>query len=143
MRRRKFITLLGSAAVAWPLTARAQKAKIIPKIGYLTDEVISDPFDSRRLVLSGLHELGYLDGQNIILEYRSSEGRDDQLPALAADLVSLHVDIILAIGTSARRPHRRPGASPNRSPSSLRVPPIQLHRAWLPGCRGRAATSLE
>ncbi len=83
----------------WPLAAREQ-AKI-PRIGYLTDEVIPDPFYSRELVLSGLRELGYLDGQNIVIEYRSSEGRDDQLPALAAELVRLHVDIILAIGTAA------------------------------------------
>jgi len=101
MRRREFIMLLGGAAAAWPLPARGQQAKIIPRIGYLTDEVISDPFDSRKLVVSSLHELGYLDGQNIIIEFRSSGGRDDQLPALAANLVSLHVDIILAIGTPA------------------------------------------
>jgi putative tryptophan/tyrosine transport system substrate-binding protein len=100
MRRRDLIALLGSTAVIRPLAARAQQAKI-PRIGYLADEVISDPFYSRELVLSGLRELGYLDGRNIVIEYRSSEGRDDQLPALAAELVRLHVDIILAIGTAA------------------------------------------
>src|SRR6266700_3794532 len=99
MRRRDLIAMIGGAAAMWPLAAREQ-AKI-PRIGYLTDEVIPDPFYSRELVLSGLRELGYLDGQNIVIEYRSSEGRDDQLPALAAELVRLHVDIILAIGTAA------------------------------------------
>jgi putative tryptophan/tyrosine transport system substrate-binding protein len=100
MKRREFITLIGGVAVVWSFAVRAQQAKI-PRIGYLTDEVIPGPFYSRELILSVLLELGYLDGRNIVIEYRSSEGRDDHLSALAAELVRLHVDIILAIGTAA------------------------------------------
>jgi putative ABC transport system substrate-binding protein len=94
MRRRDFITLVGGAAAAWPLAARGQQPKM-PRIGIIDDAPIWDHF--RR----GLRELGYIEGRNIALEYRSAEGRPEQLAAAASELAGLPVDIIATYGTPA------------------------------------------
>jgi putative ABC transport system substrate-binding protein len=96
MKRREFITLFGGTAVAWPLAARAQQAGKIWHIGLLTPEYRREAFRQ------GLRELGYVEGQNIIVEYRPAD-RADQLPALAAELVNLKVDVIVAGGSQAVR----------------------------------------
>ncbi|MGB8576356.1 MAG: ABC transporter substrate-binding protein, partial [Pseudolabrys sp.] len=95
MQRRKFITLLGSAAAAWPLAARAQKSKA-PRIGALYIG-IADEQSFKHELREGLRELGYMEGQNIAFEFRSAEGKLDRLPELAADLVRLNVDVIVAL----------------------------------------------
>ena len=98
MRRRDFITLLG-AAMAWPLAARAQQIGKIPRIGYLGP---SSPALERHLVdafREKLRELGHVEGENIAIEYRWAEGRDDRLPGLAAELASLQPDVIVTTGT--------------------------------------------
>jgi len=98
VKRRHFITLLGGAA-AWPLAARAQKATKVPRIGYLG---YSSPSLERDLVgvfQQGLRNIGYVDGQNIAIEYRSAEGNLERLQALAAELVELNVDIIVTLAT--------------------------------------------
>jgi putative ABC transport system substrate-binding protein len=95
MQRRQFITLTG-AAMAWPLAVHAQR-KAIPVIGYLhfaSPDYIPAP-DS---FLQGLREYGYVDGQNIALDYRWAEGEYDRLPAMAAELVAQGVDLIAAFG---------------------------------------------
>jgi len=105
MKRREFITLLGGAAVAWPIAARAQQTSKVPRIGFL------DPLSRSSLMdmgwveafRSGLHDLGYVEGKNIIIEYRWSEGKYDQLPGLAAELVHLGIDILVTYGTPATR----------------------------------------
>ena len=98
MRRRDFITLLGgAAATAWPLAARAQQRAKGHRLGvllYSTPE--ADP--QMKSMSRGLRDLGYIDGQNLAIEYRFAEGRPERLPDLAADLVRLKPDVLVAIG---------------------------------------------
>ena len=95
MNRRLFITLLGGAAVAWPLAARAQPSKL-SRVGVLYIG-LADSESLRTELRDGLRELGYTEGQNIAFEFRSAEGKLDRLPDLAADLVRLKVDVIVAL----------------------------------------------
>jgi len=95
MKRRKFITLIGGAAAAWPLAARAQQSKVA-RIGALYIG-LADAESFKRELREGLREFGYMEGQNITFEFRSAGGRLDQLPELAAELVRLKVDVIVAL----------------------------------------------
>jgi putative ABC transport system substrate-binding protein len=95
MRRRDFITLLGGAAAAWPLAARAQQYKVA-RIGALYIG-LADSESFKKELQEGLRELGYVEGQNIALEFRSAEGKLERLPELAAQLVRLKVDVIVAL----------------------------------------------
>src|SRR5215470_1551092 len=94
MRRRKFITLLGGAT-AWPLAARAQSSKLA-RVGVLYIG-LADADSFKKELRGGLSELGYAEGQNIAFEFRSAEGKLERLPELAADLVRLKVDVIVAL----------------------------------------------
>jgi hypothetical protein len=100
IKRREFITLLGGAAAAWSFTARAQQPTI-PVIGFLSS--LSAPVTTKRISSfgEGLSELGYTVGRDATVEVRMAKGRDDQLPALAADLVSRRVQLIAASGPPA------------------------------------------
>src|SRR5262245_24873848 len=95
--RREFIALLGSAA-AWPLAARAQQPAI-PVIGYLN--LGSPESDASRLtgLRQGLNQSGYVEGRNLVIEYRWAGNRADRLPDLAADLVQLRVAVIVSPGS--------------------------------------------
>jgi putative tryptophan/tyrosine transport system substrate-binding protein len=98
LRRRQFITLLGGGAIAWPLGAGAQQPTRIAKIGHLES---GWPSSSPNLVAAfrqGLRELGYIEGQNLFVERRYAEGREERLPQLARELVEYGVDVIFAIG---------------------------------------------
>src|SRR5262245_27188040 len=100
MRRREFITLLGSAAAAWPLAARAQQpTRKMPRIGWL---VTGSP-ESYRFSLAafreGLRALNYIEGENVIIEYRWARGDVGRLRELAKELVEQKVDIIVAGGS--------------------------------------------
>jgi ABC-type uncharacterized transport system substrate-binding protein len=97
MNRRELITLLSGAAAAWPLAAHAQQ-RITPMIGYLSGGA-PGPFASFLTAFrEGLGKTGYVEGQNVAIEYRWAEGHYDRLPALAADLVDRKVDLIAASG---------------------------------------------
>jgi putative tryptophan/tyrosine transport system substrate-binding protein len=105
MRRREFITLLGGATAAWPLGARAQQAARIARIGYLITGALESPETkiNRDAFRQGLNELGYIEGRNIVIEYRSADGKIERLPGLATELVGLRVDLIVAQATPAGR----------------------------------------
>jgi putative tryptophan/tyrosine transport system substrate-binding protein len=97
MKRREFITLLGGAAAAWPLAASAQQGKLL-RIGALV-LTSADAQSLGRALREGLRELGYAEGQNFAFEFRSADGNTDRLPELAAELVRLPVDVIVATFT--------------------------------------------
>ena len=101
LKRREFITLLGGAAAAWPLAARAQQPTKVWRIGML--ETIPSAQNGPQLdpFRQGLRQLGYVEGQNFVIEYRSADGRAERFPDLANELVRLGVDLIVTRGTPA------------------------------------------
>jgi putative ABC transport system substrate-binding protein len=97
MRRREFITLVGSAAAAWPLAARAQQPPM-PVIGYLSARAPEDTVNLLAAYRSGLAQNGFVEGQNVAIEYRWGRGQYDRLPAMAAELVGRPVSLLTTTG---------------------------------------------
>lgn len=95
MRRREFITLVGGTATIWPLALRAQQAGKVYRIGFLG--LVSATTQAKRVeaLREGLRQFGYVEGRNIVIEFRWAEGAYDRLPGLAAELVRLKVDVIV------------------------------------------------
>ena len=99
IRRREFITVLGSAAAAWPVVARAQQAPV-PVIGFLGTTSGADWTPLVDAFRYGLRDVGYMEGQNLAIEYRWAEGQFDQLPAMTADLIARAVSVIVTTGSA-------------------------------------------
>src|SRR6516164_9987806 len=97
MKRRKFITLLGTA-VAWPLAARGQQAGKLPTIGFMGASTPAGQSDMVAALVQRLRELGWIEGRTIAIEYRWAEGRDERYSEIAADFVRLKVDVIVTSG---------------------------------------------
>ena len=102
MQRREFITLLSGATAAWPLVARAQQPAM-PVVGWLNSGLSGDPFFMSLAsgFRAGLKDAGYVEGQNVAIDFRWGEGQYSRLPALAAELVAKRVDVIIAGGPPA------------------------------------------
>jgi putative ABC transport system substrate-binding protein len=101
MNRREFMRLLGGAAAAWPLVTRAQQPIRVYRIGVLEMSPAATNADNFDALRKGLRELGYVEGQNLVLDYRSADGRSERFPQLAAELLRLNVDLIVTRGTLA------------------------------------------
>ena len=101
MRRRQFITLLGGAAAAWPLAARGQQPAKLPTIGYLGTAAASAWAPWTAAFVQRLHELGWIDGRTVVIQYRWAEGRTERSAELAAELARLKVDVIVTGGNAA------------------------------------------
>ena len=95
MKRRDLITRVGGAVAAWPLAARAQQPGKVARIGYLGANLVAQPKQPEAF-RQGLRELGWIEGRNIAIEYRDGQGKPERLPALAAELVALRPDVIVA-----------------------------------------------
>ena len=101
IRRRKFLATLGGAAAAWPLAARAQQPGRVYRIGVLEMSPAASNAANFDALRRGLRERGYVEGQNLVLDYRSADGRPERFPQLVAELLRLNVDLIVTRGTQA------------------------------------------
>src|SRR5262245_18209875 len=106
MKRRQFISLIGGAAAAWPLAARAQQGERVRRIGVLVSLPADDPQAQVRnaALLQGLQELGWTVGRNVRIDFRSGAGNADRIRRDATELVALAPDVLLAPGTSTLEP---------------------------------------
>jgi putative ABC transport system substrate-binding protein len=101
MQRRKFITLLGSAAIAWPLTARAQQTAKLPTIGYLGALSLSAQTKWTAAFVQRMREHGWIEGRSVVIEYRWAEGRSERFAEIATEFVRLKIDVIVTVSTAA------------------------------------------
>jgi len=98
--RRTFLSALTGGLLAAPLAAEAQQAAKVPRIGYLALNPTANPH-LHEAFRQGLRDLGYVEGRNVVIEYRDAEGKPERLPALAAELIALKVDVLVAQPTVA------------------------------------------
>jgi putative ABC transport system substrate-binding protein len=122
--RRHFISALGGAVVAWPLAAQAQQPAKLPLLGYLTADSPTADLPRRTALQQGLHELGYNEGKNIVVEYRVAAGSIDKLAEYAADLSQSNVDIVFAFTFSATAAAAK--AMPAKPIVSITPDPVSL-----------------
>ncbi len=109
MRRREFITLLGGTAAAWPFATWAQQSNSVRRLGVMTDTAENNPEGQARIAAlrDGLKELGWIEGANLLVDYRWSEGDTDRTRSYAAGIVALKPDVIFALGASQLAPLSR------------------------------------
>jgi putative tryptophan/tyrosine transport system substrate-binding protein len=100
VRRREFVTLLGGAAVAWPLAARAQQAGKLPTIGFLGSSTPAAMGQWVAAFVQRLRDLGWIEGRTVAIEYRWAEGRSERYADIAAEFVRLKVDVIVTVGSA-------------------------------------------
>ena len=136
MRRREFITLLVAASVAWPHVAHAQQPAM-PVIGFLRSATLTDVPHLVTAFHQGLKETGYVEGQNVSIEFRSAENQPDRLPALVADLLGRPVAVIAGDHVSALAAR----AVTRTIPIVFADGAIRFKRALSPASTGRGATS--
>ncbi|MGB7717668.1 MAG: ABC transporter substrate binding protein, partial [Pseudolabrys sp.] len=99
MRRRDFITLISGVAAGWPFAARAQQSGM-PIVGFLSSRSPGESADLVAAFRTGLHQMGFVEGQSAVIAFRWAEGHYERLAALASDLVDLHVAVLFAAGGS-------------------------------------------
>ena len=136
IERRKFLATLGGAAAAWPLAARAEQPAM-PVIAFINGASAVASAHYAPALRNGLNETGYIEGQNVTVEYHWLDGQYNRLPALMADLVRRQVAVIAPTGNLPRWP---PKLQPRRSRSSSASRKTRLNLALSPASRGRAAT---
>ena len=100
MKRREFITLLSGATVTWPLTGRAQQPRKVPTIGFLGAGTSSVWSQWTAAFVQRLRELGWVEGRNVTIEYRSAEGRAERYSEIATEFARLKVDVIVTVGSA-------------------------------------------
>src|SRR5262245_42379534 len=137
IRRREFLTLIGGAAAAWPLAARAQLQSAMPVVGFLNVSS-PDPWEHRlRALRQGLKDNGFVEGENVAIVYRWAEDQLDRLPELAADLVRRQVSVIVV--STGIRPALVAKAATSTIPIVFIAGDDPVRMGWSPAFPGRAA----
>ena len=147
MRRREFVTLLGGAAAARPLAARAQQAGKLPTIGFLgADASAFSPWTAA--FVAHLRELGWIENRNVAIEYRWSEGRTERYAEIAAEFVRMKVDVIVTVGSAVPTVRQATSVIPIVFAVAIDRSVAAWSQVWLnravtsPGCRSRRPISL-
>ena len=137
MERRTFMAMLTGGIVVAPLAAEAQQAAKIARIGYLAPNLAASPHNHEAF-RQGLRDLGYVEARNVVIESRDAEGKFERFPVLAAELVALKVDVIVAASTPGTLAAKQ---ATRTLPLSSLLLPIRLGAGSSPALRGRAAMS--
>jgi len=151
MKRRDFIVLVGSVMAGWPLAARAQQPERLARIGYLAIAPAAQAQGDDTAFREGLRDLGYVEGRNLHIEYRTAAGDESRVPVLAKELAGLHVDVIVtqangvvaAVHATSKIPivwRLAPTSWASVSPpvshirvATLQVRPSSFPKSWLNG----------
>jgi len=141
MRRRSFIALIGGAAAAWPYAARAEQLAKMPVIGFLHGASRQESAKRLAAFHKGLNDAGFIEGQNVAIEYRWANGRTDRLPDMAAELIRRQVAVIATPGSASAAVAAKAATQPSRLYS--RPAPIRWDWVSSPVSIGRAATPPE